>query len=84
MPKVSFPLRQWVRKNKRNMVIFGAVGFGVPMWLMEIWITWDFLHTFSWILFVGAASLGVGLLWGWGIWHAIQFVQRKKRTILNR
>ena len=80
MTKVRFMSRQWARENKRNMVIFGAVAWGIPMWLIEIWIAWDFLHTLLWIVFLGFSALVVGLLWGWAMWYATELIQRNNRN----
>lgn len=73
-------ISQWARSSKRNTVMFGAIAWGVPMWFLEIWITWDFSHAFLWIVFLGVVALGGGLLWGWGMWHAIRLIYSSNKN----
>jgi hypothetical protein len=57
---------------KRNACIYGALGFGLPFWLFELWLTWEwgeFAHSVIWIAFVGVVAIAGGAFWGWAMWH---------------
>ena len=62
--------RRWLLV-KRNMCLYGAFGFGVPLWLFEVWLTWSFSHTLAWVAFLGVVSLIAGVVWGWAMWHVM-------------
>ena len=58
----------WLR-SKRNFFLFSILGFGIPIWLLEIWLTWEYIHSALWISFLAVVSLGASLLWAFGMWH---------------
>jgi len=59
----------WLQ-DKRNFYLFSTLGLGIPIWLIAIWLTWDWdIAGALWWIYLAGVSLGASLSWAFGMWH---------------
>lgn len=57
----------WLQ-NEYNFYLFFILGFGIPIWLITIWLTcdWDVAGAL-WSIYLAGVSLGASLSWAIGM-----------------
>jgi hypothetical protein len=61
--------------SRRRFVLISGAGWGMPMWLLVVWLTWD-LRGFGWWLFLLIVCVAGGLLWGVCMWYYVKSPHR--------
>jgi hypothetical protein len=55
-------------QSKRRFILVSGLLWGVPLWALMIWVTWQ-LRGIGWWLYLLAICLAGGLAWGLCMWH---------------